>query len=638
MKCNPLRWLWGLVALLPLAILAVLSSRSAIEADLKARVEDNLKRANLGWAEVVMDGRNALIQGKAQEDGDPDKALKIANDIWGVRETTNSATLIDKVEKYEWTALRRDNKIRINGFVPSEKTRLDVLGMVKGTFPGQQVEDHMKLARGAPPLDIWLGGVSFGLKQLAQLKSGQVDLAQTNLTVTGEANDVAGYRGVRTALASSLPKGVKLAKEAIRPPLVKPYSWAAKSAGNSILLSGYVPNDQVREQIVSAAKRASPKAQIVDEMQPADGAPDGFAQAITAVLGHFADIDEARADLRDGAVTISGITESAARSDGIRGALKKAIPASFKMADQIRHREPQIRTISPYQTAVQIDGGTVLLTGHVPSEEARQSLLGMARQHFKGRTVQDRTEIGAGQIAGWQRCLDTGMTALERLGNGRTVLLDRRLEVTAATDVEALAQGLPGDVRTTAGRDCDPDVRLTFNPRPDAGRAEAEAARLKAEADARARAKADAEARAKADEEARSKAAAAVAVTARQQQASSCQDTLRTVMREGLINFKRASAEIEPASFATLNKLAEVAGTCPNVAIDVEGHTDAEGTPERNQALSDRRARSVTDYLVRAGVVSSRLNPIGYGQSRNIAANDTPENRAKNRRIEFSVK
>ena len=109
-------------------------------------------------------------------------------------------------------------------------------------------------------------------------------------------------------------------------------------------------------------------------------------------------------------------------------------------------------------------------------------------------------------------------------------------------------------------------------------------------------------------------------------------------MREGVINFKRASAEIEPTSFATLNKLAEVAGKCPDVAIDVEGHTDAEGTQERNQALSDRRARSVSDYLIRAGVVASRLNPIGYGQTRNIAPNDTPENRAKNRRIEFSAK
>ena len=637
MKCNPLRWLWGLVALLPLAILAIMSSRSAIEADLKARVQDSLKRANFGWAEVVMDGRDAQVQGKAIEEGDPDKALKIAYDTWGVRDTTNSATLIEKVDKYEWTALRRDNKIRLNGFVPSEKTRLDVLGMVKGTFPGLQVEDNTKLARGAPPLDIWLGGVGFGLKQLAQLKSGQVDLAQTNLTVTGEANDLAAYRGVRTALASNLPKGLKLSKEAVRPPLVKPYTWAAKTAGDRLLLSGYVPNDQTREQIVAAAKRALPKAQVVDEMQPAEGAPEGFGQAVTALLAELMDMEEARADLRDGSATIAGTTESAARSDGIRGALKKAIPASFKVTDQIRHREPRIKTMSPYQTTAQIDGSTVVLTGFVPSEEARQSLLGQARQHFKSRSVQDRMEIAAGQTGspgtgGWQRCVDTGMAALERLGNGRAVLIDRRLDVTGATDNDALARALPADVRTAAGRDCDADVHLTLNPRPDAGRAEAEAARLKLEAEARARTEADM--RAKADAEARAKAAAGT----RQQQAASCQDTLRSVMREGVINFKRASAEIEPTSFATLNKLAEVAGKCPDVAIDVEGHTDAEGTQERNQALSDRRARSVSDYLIRAGVVSTRLNPIGYGQTRNIAPNDTPENRAKNRRIEFSTK
>ena len=648
MKCNPLRWLWGLIALLPLMLLAVLSSRSSIEADIKARAQAALKQNGFGWAEVTMDGRDAVLQGKAIEDGEPDKAIKVIYDTWGVRGTGNSASLIDKVDKYEWTAMRRDNKIRINGLVPSEKVRLDVLGMVKGTFPGLQVEDHMKLARGAPPLDVWLGGVGFGLKQLAQLKSGQVDLEQTSLSVSGEAHDVPAYTGVHKALASNLPKGVQLKKNAVRAPLVKPYLWSAKAVGGRLVLAGHVPNDKVREAILAAARHAAPKAQIADEMQLADGAPEGFAVATAAVLAEFAGMDEARADFRDGSATVSGLTESADRSEKVRGALKKGIPASFKVADQIRHREPQVKVASPYQTGAQIEGAAIVLTGSVPSEEARQSVVTFARQHAKGRTVHDRMEIAAGQSPGWQRCVETGLIALERIGNGRAVLVDRRLEVAGATDFAALAQGLPGDVRTAAGRDCDSDVRLTLNPRPepkpDPGRAEAEA-RAKAEAAAAAvKAKADAEAKMRFEAEARQKAAAEAAARekaaaeVRQKQAVSCQEALRTVVREGVINFKRASAEIEPTSFATLNKLAEAASKCPDVAIDVEGHTDAEGTPERNQALSDRRARSVTDYLVRAGVVAGRLHPVGYGQTRNIASNDTPENRAKNRRIEFNVK
>ncbi len=634
MKCNPLRWLWGLIALLPLVLLAVLSSRSSIEADIKSRTQEALKKAGYTWADVVLDGRDAVLQGKAIEDGEPDKALRVVYDTWGVRGISSGASLIDKADKYEWTAMRRDNRIRLNGFVPNEKARLDILGMVKANFPGQQVDDQLKLARGAPPLDAWLGGIGFGLKQLAQLKQGQVDLDQTNnLTVTGEANDAAAYRSIRTALSGPMPKGVQLRKEAVKAPLVKPYVWNARSAGDRLVLGGYVPNDQVRQSILAAAKKAKPKAQIADEMQYGDGEPEGFAAATAAVLGEFATLDEAKAEFRDGTANVSGIAETAALGDGVRAALKK-VPASFKVAEQIRHKEPQIKPVSPYRTAAEINGGALVLTGYVPSEDARQQIVALAKKHAGNRPVRDQMELGAGQSAGWAKCVDSGLAALERLGNGRAILVDRRLEVVGVTDQEALAQRLPGEVRTAAGNDCDSDVRLTLNPRPDAGRAEADA---KAKAEAEARAKAEAAARMKAEADAKAKADAD-ANAARSKQAITCQESMRTVAREGMINFKRASAEIESVSFATLNKLAEVAAKCPDVAINVEGHTDSDGTPERNKSLSERRARSVADYLVRAGIVSSRLNAIGYGESKNVVPNDTPDNKAKNRRIEFTVR
>ncbi len=667
MKCNPLRWLWGLIALLPLVLLAVLSSRSSIEADVRSRTQEALKKAGYTWAEIEMDGRDAQIKGKAVEESEPDKALKVVFDTWGVRGTSSAASLIDKADKYEWTAMRRDNRIRLNGYVPSEKARLDILGMVKANFPGQQVDDQLKLARGAPPLDAWLGGIGFGLKQLAQLKQGQVDIEPTNhLTITGEANDAAAYRNVKTALSGNMPKGVQLRKEAIKAPAVRPYLWSARSTGDRLVLGGYVPNDQVRQAVLAAATKAKPKAQIADEMQYGEGAPEGFAAAVSAVLGEFATLDDAKAEFRDNAASVSGLAETAALGDGVRAALKM-MPASFKVAEQIRHKEPQIKSVSPYRTMAEINGGTLVLTGFVPNEDARQQIVGLAKRHAGNRTVRDQLELGAGQPAGWAKCVDAGLAALERLGNGRAALVDRRLEVVGATDQETLTQRLPGDVRTAAGNDCDSDVRLTLNPRPDAGRAEAEAAavRAKAEAEARARAEADAAvARQRADAEARVKAevaakqkaeadaaaaakakaeadakpvAAAAAATVRSKQAITCQETMRTVARDGIINFKRASAEIEPASFATLNKLAEVATKCPDVAINVEGHTDSDGTPERNKSLSERRARSVADFLVKAGVVDSRLQAIGFGETKNVAPNDTPENKAKNRRIEFNV-
>lgn len=107
--------------------------------------------------------------------------------------------------------------------------------------------------------------------------------------------------------------------------------------------------------------------------------------------------------------------------------------------------------------------------------------------------------------------------------------------------------------------------------------------------------------------------------------------------REGIIRFARASAAIERASTNTLDALARVAKSCPGFKIEVGGHTDAEGTDERNQRLSDRRANAVVDHLVEAGIERDRIKAVGYGASKPIADNETADGRARNRRIEFTV-
>ena len=117
-----------------------------------------------------------------------------------------------------------------------------------------------------------------------------------------------------------------------------------------------------------------------------------------------------------------------------------------------------------------------------------------------------------------------------------------------------------------------------------------------------------------------------------------CQGALQDTAREGMIRFERASATLTEESFGTLDRLAAVVKNCPDVTIEIEGHTDSEGTPERNKLLSDRRAQSVVEYLTRGGIDARRLVSIGYGDTRPLVPNDSVQNRAKNRRIEFTVK
>ena len=78
--------------------------------------------------------------------------------------------------------------------------------------------------------------------------------------IAGEAEDVAGYRAVKQALANSLPKGIKVTNDLVTAPVVSPFTWAAQLADGRLVLSGYVPSDAVRADLVAAAKASFPAA------------------------------------------------------------------------------------------------------------------------------------------------------------------------------------------------------------------------------------------------------------------------------------------------------------------------------------------------------------------------------------------
>ena len=84
--------------------------------------------------------------------------------------------------------------------------------------------------------------------------------------------------------------------------------------------------------------------------------------------------------------------------------------------------------------------------------------------------------------------------------------------------------------------------------------------------------------------------------------ARDCQATLTEVIKSGQILFESASADLDDASSATLAKVAAAVKSCPDVMVQIEGHTDDEGTQRNNQTLSLQRAQSVLNYLVKAGV------------------------------------
>jgi outer membrane protein OmpA-like peptidoglycan-associated protein len=101
------------------------------------------------------------------------------------------------------------------------------------------------------------------------------------------------------------------------------------------------------------------------------------------------------------------------------------------------------------------------------------------------------------------------------------------------------------------------------------------------------------------------------------------------------VYFDTGSDKIKAESLPRLDELVTIVKKYPGLKITVEGHTDNVGSAESNQKLSQDRVNSVKNYLTTKGIESNRITATGYGETKPIATNDTPEGRAQNRRVEI---
>ena len=502
MKCNWRRWLWGIIPLLVLSWVAVQAEHGRLERDLAERARLALVGGGFAWAMTEFKARDAILTGRAPQESEPGKAADALASVWGVRVVDNKAGLLDKAEIYLWSASRRKNRIRLTGYAPSIAARQAILGVTKASFPGFEVVDRTTLARGVPSNDIWLAGVSFGLKQLTFIRRGDARMRDLELSVYGEAEDIAGYRAVKQAIAHSVPKGIKVTVDSVTAPVVRPYTWAAQFADGRLVLSGYVPNDAVRAGLVATARASLPGTVVVDKMEPGEGAPQGWAGAASASLRELA-------RLEGGGVEFEGCR-----------------------ARRLRH-----------------GGGR---------RDGRGNPHGPARSPADDDQVR-RPNQGEGAATPTARSPPAA-------GPPKRPRRSRRSELPARRPSSRLHRPRPW---------CGPKpARRSWRASPVPGRSSS-----------------------------------------------------------GL----PAPSSI-PSAPRPLDKLAEAAKSCPGMHIEVSGHASAEGSAEINRQLSLKRAQSVVAYLVQAGVDAAQLEPVGFGATRPIAPNDSSENMARNRRIEFAVR
>ena len=102
-------------------------------------------------------------------------------------------------------------------------------------------------------------------------------------------------------------------------------------------------------------------------------------------------------------------------------------------------------------------------------------------------------------------------------------------------------------------------------------------------------------------------------------------------------HFKSGNAKISILDKPSLNQVVEILNKCPLYKVRIEGHTDSIGRAENNLNLSQKRAKSVFNYLVKKGINRGRLSCLGFGETKPVSSNKTKVGRTENRRVEFVI-
>ena len=306
-------------------------------------------------------------------------------------------------------------------------------------------------------------------------------------------------------------------------------------------------------------------------------------------------------DMRGNVATLTGDAASeAAKADAVSVAKNTECSACKNKRRWHAVKDKMALKSLPVQNPFTFNGekrsnGRVILSGYVPSEKAKSEILDEGNRIF-GTKVIDRTiSVAAG--APDARFVDVTKSYMKKLaqlekGSFSQENFNGLLKGTASTAavrdaINSAGQKLPGKYASGFGA----DISV---PKPPA----------------------------------------APAINT----ASECQTLFEEIKGDKRILFETNAANIKgAASFDLLNEIAAAANRCSSFNITIGGHTDSIGNEAYNQRLSEARAATVRNYLTEQQVEGDRLIAKGFGETQPQATNETPEGRAENRRITFTV-
>ena len=433
------------------------------------------------------------------------------------------------------------------------------------------------------PLETDLAARSGAALKDTVLDKSRIAVAGRDVTFAADAFSEDGRRSA-VASVEAVP-GVRLVNDETRlVPEAKPFVWSAERDVVRVTLGGSSPLPASKSRLLEAARASLGGVEVVDQMNLSRGAPPRFDTAALLLLDQIGKLKDGKITISDSKVSLSGMARDLGGREAIAAALKN-LPEGFSVATNEIKAPPYI--FQAYKDPVAV---TLTLTGYVPDDKVHAALAAAARRKFFNEKVVDNLKASIGAPYGFAAVVMPALGALSRLSTGTLVVSDREAKLSGDALYDAAAVQIRGGLGKDFPKDWQFKADISVKP-----------------------------------------AAAPVDPTV-------CQQLFSDLLAKGRIQFESGRATIDPDSVGLLDRLVETAQRCPNVNIEIAGHTDGDGDAAFNQALSEKRAQAVTDYLVKAGLPADRFTAMGYGSTQPVSGNDTDEGKAQNRRIDFVVR
>jgi OOP family OmpA-OmpF porin len=433
------------------------------------------------------------------------------------------------------------------------------------------------------PLEADLAARATAALKNTLLDKSRIAVAGRDVTFAADAFSEAG-RHSAVASVEAVP-GVRLVNDETRLiPEARPFVWTAERDVVRVTLSGSSPLPSSKARLLEAARAALGGVEVVDQTNLAGGAPPRFDNAALLLIDQVGKLKDGNITIADDKVSLSGMARELGGREAIASALKN-LPEGFSVASNEVKAPPYV--FQAYKDPVAV---TLTLTGYVPDNSVHGAIVAAAGRKFFNEKVVDNLKDSVGAPAGFAGAVVPALGALSRLSTGTLVVSDREVNLSG----DSFYETAPAQIRGNLIRDFPQGWQL--------------------------------------------KADISVKPAAAPVDATVCQQLFSELLAKGTIRFESGRSTLDPDSSGLLDRLVETALRCPTTNVEIAGHTDTDGENASNQALSERRAQAVVDYLVKAGLPAGRFTAMGYGSTQPVATNETDQGKAQNRRIEFSVR